>query len=84
MRVVAVIVLIAVLVVLIAPMVSLGPAARLVRAGHALQSLLAFLPFTFPGGIPLAGSREFQSFGSSPSESLPVVPIFKLDCVLLC
>ena len=84
MKVVAVIVLVAVLFVLIAPVVDLCPAARLVRAGHALQNLVAFLPLTTPRNTPLVGKQQFQSIGISTKESLPVVPILTLDCVFLC
>jgi hypothetical protein len=84
MKVVAVIVLVAVLFVFIAPVADLCPAARLVRAGHALQNLAAFLPLTIPRAAPLVDSQQFRGIGISTKESLPVVPIFTLDCVFLC
>jgi len=84
MKVVAVIVLVAVLFVLIAPVVNLGPAARLVRAGHALRNVLVLLPPTLPCNIPLVGRLEFQSLDIMARESHPVSPIFTRDCVLLC
>ncbi len=83
MKVVAVIVLVAVLFVLISPVVDLGSAARLVRTGHALRNLVAFLSPANLRNIPLVGSRQFQSIGFSVKESLPVVPIFTLDCAFL-
>jgi hypothetical protein len=84
MKVVAVVVLIAVLVVLIAPVVHLGPAARLVRAGHALQNVLSFLPATLPPAIPQLSGTQLQHSGIASGESLPVFPIFSRDCVFLC
>ena len=84
MKVVAVIVLIAVLVVLVAPVVQLSPAARLVRAGHALQKLLVFLPLTIPSLVAPGGSRQLQDVGFPVKESPPAVPIFTIDCVFLC
>ena len=84
MKVVTVIVLVAVLVVLVAPVVHLSPAARLVRAGHALQNLLIFLPLAIPRNIPLVAGRQFPGIPIPDKESLPVVSVIALDCVLQC
>lgn len=84
MKVVAVIVLIAVLAVLIAPVVHLCPAARLVRAGYVLQSILVFLPLNLARAIAPVGRLQCRGLGSTSGESLPAFPIFTRDSVLLC
>lgn len=84
MKVVAVIVLIAVLVVVIAPVVHPSPIARLVRVGHAFQKLLVFLPLAVPRHVPLVGSRQLQRIGLPVEESRFAVSIFTIGCVFLC
>jgi len=84
MKVVAVIAVIAVLFVLIVPVVHLNPAARVMRAVHALKTFAAFVPLAFPRGILFVGSRQFRGLHISTEESLPVVPLIALDCILLC
>jgi hypothetical protein len=87
MKVVFVIVavtVIAVLFVLVAPMVDLGPTARLVRATHLLLSLAALLPLAVPRNATVTFSRQLRRGDALAEESLPVVPLIALDCVLLC
>lgn len=84
MKVVAVIVVIVVLFVVIAPVVHLNPTARLVRAIHALKTRAVFVALSISSATLLFGSRQFRGFHISIEDSLPVVPLITLDCVLLC
>jgi hypothetical protein len=82
--VIAVIVLVAVLCVLIAPAVDLGPAARLVRAVSLLICLATFLPLAVPRQTLLLPGRQRARSRIRLNESLPAIPILDLDCVLRC
>ena len=84
MKVVAVIAVIAVLFALIAPVVNLNPVARLVRAIHGLKLFAVLVPLAIPRATFFSGSSQFRGLHISTEESLPVVPLVALDCVLLC
>lgn len=82
--VIAIIVLVALLFVFIAPVVDLAPAARLVRAVSLLITLLAFLPLAIPSHNFIPCRRQAAGRRIRLKESLPSIPILDLGCVLLC
>jgi hypothetical protein len=82
--VIALIVLVALLFVFIAPAVNLAPAPRLVRTVSLLIALIVLLPLAFPLRDFILRHRRRAGRRIRLKESLPAIPILDLDCVLLC